>query len=95
VAELLRIQGELVILEGASDALVAAERHFRRALDWARQQQALAWELRTATSLGRLLRDQDRLSEAYRLLGSVYDRFTEGFGTADLREANNLLERLV
>jgi predicted ATPase len=94
VAELLRIKGELVILEGASDAATAAERHFRRALDWARQQQALAWELRTAASLARLLRYQQRLAEAYRLLGSVYGRFTEGFGTADLREANNLLAQL-
>jgi predicted ATPase/DNA-binding winged helix-turn-helix (wHTH) protein len=94
VAELLRIKGELVRLAGASDAAIAAERHFRRALDWACQQEARSWELRTATSLARLLRDQRRLTQARALLGTVYDRFTEGFGTADLQEAKDLLKEL-
>jgi predicted ATPase len=94
LAELLRIKGELVILEGAADAAAAAEGHFLRALDWARRQQALSWELRTATSLAQLWRDQNRAAEAHELLGSVYGRFTEGFETADLREAKSLLEHL-
>jgi len=93
-AELLRIKGELVILEGAAGAAAAAEGHFQRALDWAGRQQALSWELRTATSLARLWRDQNRAAEARELLGSVYDRFTEGFDTADLRQAKSLLEHL-
>jgi predicted ATPase/DNA-binding winged helix-turn-helix (wHTH) protein len=93
-AELLRIKGELVILEGGADAAAAAEGHFLRALDWARRQQALSWELRTATSLARLWRDQNRAAEARELLGCVYGRFTEGFDTGDLREAKSLLEHL-
>jgi predicted ATPase len=92
MAELLRIKGELIILEGAADA--AAEGHFQRALDWAGRQQARSWELRTATSLARLWRDQNRAAEARKLLGSVYDRFTEGLDTADLRQAKSLLEHL-
>ena len=68
IAELLRIKGELAILEGAPDAAAAAERHFRRALDWAGRQQALSWELRAATSLARLRSDQHRVVEASELL---------------------------
>jgi predicted ATPase/DNA-binding winged helix-turn-helix (wHTH) protein len=94
VAELLRIKGELVILEGAANAAAAAERHFQRALDWARREQALSWELRTATSLARQWRDQHRVAEARELLGSVYGRFTEGFETSDLRRAKGLREQL-
>jgi predicted ATPase len=65
-----------------------------RALDWARRQGALSWELRTASSLARLWRDQHRVEQARALLGSVYGRFTESFATADLREAKGLLEEL-
>jgi hypothetical protein len=66
-------------------------------LSWTRpgdRQQALSWKLRTATSLARSWRDQNRAAEARELLGSVYDRFTEGFDTADLRQAKSLLEHL-
>jgi predicted ATPase/DNA-binding winged helix-turn-helix (wHTH) protein len=94
-AELLRIKGELVILEGAVDAAAAAEGHFLRALDWAHRQDALSWELRTATSLARLWRDQHRAAEARGLLGPIYGRFTEGFATADLQQAKMLLEQLM
>jgi predicted ATPase len=73
---------------------VAAEDHFRQALDWARRQGALSWELRCATSLARLRRDQARHEEARELLASVYDRFTEGFATADLRAAKALIDEL-
>jgi predicted ATPase len=54
----------------------------------------LSWELRTATSLARLLQDQSRSADALTLLQSVYDRFTEGFATADLRAAKTLLDAL-
>ncbi len=64
------------------------------ALDWARRQGALSWELRAATSLARLLRDQDRSADATALLQPVYDRFTEGFATADLKTAKALLDDL-
>ncbi len=91
VAELLRVKGELLLLENASVAAVAAEDQFRQALDWARRQGALSWELRAATSLARLWRDQNRIKEARELLAPVYDRFTEGFETADLKEAKTLI----
>jgi hypothetical protein len=91
IAELLRIKGELVLLQGAPEAAAAAEGHFRQALDWARRQGALSWELRAATSLARLLRDQGRPADATALLQPIYDRFTEGFDTADLKTAKVLL----
>ena len=94
VAELLRVKGELLLSRGAPEAAAAAEGCFRQALDWAAQQGALSWELRAATSLGRLWRDQARSKEAHQLLAPVYDRFTEGFATADLRAAKSLLEEL-
>jgi predicted ATPase len=93
MAELLRIKGELLLLQDASNA-AAAEDHFRQALDWARRQGALSWELRCATSLARLRRDQARNEEARELLAAVYDRFTEGFATADLRAAKALIDDL-
>jgi predicted ATPase len=88
------VKGELLLLQGAPEAAATAEDHFRQALDWARRQGALSWELRAATSLARLLRDRDRIGEARDLLSSVYGRFTEGFGTADLQAAKQLLDKL-
>jgi hypothetical protein len=93
-AEILRAKGEIIRKEGASDAAFAAEALFRRSLDMARQQQTLSWELRAATSLARLWRDQGRIREAHDLLASVYGRFTEGFRTADLVTARTLLDEL-
>jgi len=61
----------------------------------ARAQQAKSWELRTATSYARLMRDQGRVGEAYELLAPVYGWFTEGFGTKDLKDAKALLDVLV
>ena len=84
----------MILLEGAADAAVGAEQHFRRAFDLARRQDALFWELRTATSLARLWRDQYRPAEARDVLQPVYDRFTEGLTTTDLKQAKNLLEQL-
>jgi predicted ATPase/DNA-binding winged helix-turn-helix (wHTH) protein len=94
IAELLRIKGELLLLQGEPGAAAAAEDHFRLALDWARRQGALAWELRTASSLARFWRDQHRVKKARELLESVYSRFTEGFASADLQAAKSLLEEL-
>jgi predicted ATPase/DNA-binding winged helix-turn-helix (wHTH) protein len=94
VAELLRIKGELVLLEGGPDAAEAAEDHFGQALDWARRQGALSWELRAATSLARLWCDQNRTKAARQVLAPVYDRFTEGFETTDLKAAKLLLDCL-
>jgi predicted ATPase len=93
-AELLRIKAELLLLRGAAGAAAAAEDHFRQALDWARRQGALSWELRAATSLARLWRDQNRSTEAVALLAPIYNRFTEGFETADLKTAKALIDSL-
>ena len=94
-ADLLRIKGALILGEGARGAATVAEDHFLRGLDLARRQGARSWELRCATSLARLWRDQARSKEARELLAPVYDRFTEGFATADLRAAKALLEELL
>jgi predicted ATPase len=94
MAELMRVKGELLLLQGAPGAAAAAEDHFRLALDWARRQGALSWELRAATSLARLLRDRDRIGEGRDLLAPIYKRFTEGFGTADLQSGKKLLDEL-
>jgi predicted ATPase len=91
---LLRVKGELLLLQGAEGAAATAEDHFRQALDWARRQGALSWELRAATSLARLLRNQGHTADAKALLQPVYDRFTEAFDTADLNAARVLLHAL-
>ena len=90
-AETLRIKGWLLSLKGD---LEAAERAYLASLDWARTQQAKSWELRTATSYARLMRDQGRVSTALDLLAPIYGWFTEGFGTKDLKEAKALLDEL-
>ena len=91
VAELLRIKGELVVSHDALGAKRAAEEHFRQSLDWGRRQGALSWELRSATSLARLMMSGGQPEPARQLLAPVYHRFTEGFDTADLRAAKQLL----
>jgi predicted ATPase len=92
--ELLRIRGKLLLLQGATGAAAAAEGSFRQALDWARRQGALSLELRAATSLARLLHDQGGSADPKAMLKPVYDQFTEGFGTADLKAAKALLDAL-
>jgi predicted ATPase/DNA-binding winged helix-turn-helix (wHTH) protein len=94
IAELLRIKGELLLADCTPDAAVNAEEQFSGALDRARRQGALSWELRTATSLARLWRDQHRVAQARELLGPVHAHFTEGFATADLQIAKRLLQQL-
>jgi predicted ATPase len=90
-AETLRIKGWLLALQGDS---AVAERSYIASLDWARQQQAKSWELRTATSYARLLCAQGRVREAHDLLAPVYAWFTEGFATKDLKDAKALLVEL-
>jgi predicted ATPase len=92
-AEIHRVAGEIALRSPAPDA-ARAESYFTAALAIARQQQAKSWELRTATSYARLMRDQVRVREAHDLLAPVYGWFTEGFGTKDLTEARTLLEEL-
>jgi predicted ATPase len=92
--ELLRLKGELSLLQSTPAALEMVEDLFRQALDGAREQGALSWELRAATSLARLLRNQGRAADAITCLQPVYHRLTEGFGTADLIAAKQLLDEL-
>jgi predicted ATPase len=94
IPDLLRIKGELRLLQRTQGAATEAEGHFRQALDWARRQGALSLELRAATSLARLLRDQGGSADGLALLQPVYNRFTEGFNTADLQAAKALLDDL-
>jgi hypothetical protein len=82
-----RVRGE--------DAIAAAVDCLRRSLDFAREQSILSWELRTATSYARLHRDQGNVGDARKLLEPIYGRFTEGFGTLDLKAARQLLDELV
>ncbi|MBV8111940.1 MAG: winged helix-turn-helix domain-containing protein [Hyphomicrobiales bacterium] len=93
-AELIRLRGELLLRRSADTHIAEAEDCFRKANDLALEQGALFWELRVALSLARLRATQGRHNEARRLLASVYDRFTEGFATTDLRAAKALLEEL-
>jgi len=72
----------------------SADSVFLQAIDLARSQHALSWELCAAASFARLERDQDRSGKGYELVTAVYDRFTEGFGTADQVSAKTLLDGL-
>jgi class 3 adenylate cyclase/predicted ATPase len=91
--EVHRIAGEIALKSIAPDR-EKAEKHFERALRVAHQQHQKSYELRAATSLARLWRDQGKVQQARELLGPVYGRFTEGFDTRDLKEAGALLDEL-
>jgi predicted ATPase len=95
-AEVYRLQGELLqrVEDRAQRADVTPEACFRQALDIARRQEAKSFELRAAISLARLWRQQDKRREAYDLLAPVYGWFSEGFDTADLKDAKVLLDEL-
>jgi predicted ATPase len=88
-----RVKGELLLLQNPSDT-TEAERRFRTAIEIARRQSARSPELRATTSLARLLRDTNRCDEARKMLAAIYNWFTEGFDTADLKEAKALLGEL-
>jgi predicted ATPase len=91
-AELLhRVPGDL--LNAAGDRS-GAERHYRQAIEVAERQSAKLLQLKASTSLARLWRDQGKRAEARNLLGPIYDWFTEGFDTPDLKDAKALLDEL-
>ena len=92
-AELLRLRGALSLLLPEPDRSVA-ESSFRRALVAARERGARMWELRAGADLARLWLGRDARAEARDLLGPVYGWFTEGFDTADLKDAKALLDEL-
>ena len=89
-AEVHRLDGDLLLATGGG----AAAARYHRALAIAREQGTCSFELRAATSLARLLREQGRPAEARELLAPIYGWFTEGFDTGDLVEAKALLEQL-
>ncbi|MGH7781057.1 MAG: adenylate/guanylate cyclase domain-containing protein [Candidatus Binataceae bacterium] len=92
-AELNRLRGELLLMRGNPERGVA-EKCFREAIEVAQRQSAKSWELRATTSLARLLRDTNRRDEARAILAEIYGWFTEGFDTADLKDAKALLDDL-
>jgi predicted ATPase len=92
-AELYRVKGELLLRQAVPDEQ-EAEACLRQAFDVARHQQAKALELRAAMSLARLWQQQGKRDEARALLAPIYGWFTEGFDTADLQEAQALLEEM-
>ena len=92
-AELYRLKGEAILGRGPS-AEAEAEACFGKAIEIARKQSAKWWELRATVSLARLMRDTGRRNEARAVLADIYNWFTEGFDTADLKEAKGLLEEL-
>jgi predicted ATPase len=88
-----RVKGELLLAQNPSD-VAEAEQCFRTAIEIARRQSARMAELRATTSLARLLDEQGRRNEARTMLADIYGWFTEGFDTADLRDAKALLDEL-
>ena len=91
--ELHRLKGELLLKQ--NDSIVEeAENCFRSAIEIAGNQSAKSWELRTTMSLARLMASQRRRDEARTMLADIYNWFTEGFDTADLKDAKALLDEL-
>jgi predicted ATPase len=90
-APLHLIRGDLLI---AMNDLPAAQVSFQKSIAVARRQSAKLYELRAASSLARMRRDQGKRAEARDLLASIYGWFTEGFGTPYLKEAKALLDEL-
>jgi predicted ATPase len=88
-----RLKGEL-LLQQNTDNQAEAETCFHQAMTIAQNQLAKSWKLRAATSLARLWQQEGKRQEAHDLLAPVYHWFTEGFDTADLRDAQALLEAL-
>jgi predicted ATPase len=92
-AELHRVKGELLLLSTPDDPR-SGEDWFKQAIEIAQLQSVKSLELRAAVSLARLEQDRGKRGEARDVLAPVYDWFTEGFETADLKEAKALLEQL-
>jgi len=93
-AEIHRLKGELLLKEQDDSSAAEAQSCFERAIEIARKQSAKSLELRATMSLGRLLDEQGRRDEARVMLAGIYNWFTEGFDTADLKDAKALLDEL-
>jgi len=105
MGELLLIQGKgrtvsqaasagKVASEAEPPSIAQAEACFNQSIKIAREQKAKSWELRTVMNVARLYQNQGKQKQARVLLAEIYDRFTEGFDTVDLREAKALLSAL-
>jgi len=81
----------MLMRQGKSDEAVT---QVRASIECARQQQAKSWELRSSTTLAELLAERGQRKVAYDLLAPVYNWFTEGFDTRDLKEAKALIDEL-
>ena len=97
-ARLLRLKGDLALrrsgVEAEPGVQTEAEECFRKSIEIARQQEARSFELRAVTSLSRLWKQQGKKAEARQALAEIYGWFSEGFDTADLKDAKALLEQL-
>jgi class 3 adenylate cyclase/tetratricopeptide (TPR) repeat protein len=91
-SDLQRLDGDLILATSGTPEEAAAR--YQEALDIARVQKAKSFELRAATSLARLWRDNGKRAEARDLLAPLYAWFTEGFDTGDLKDAKALLDQL-
>ena len=91
LAEVLRLKGWMLMRQGRDEE---AERVLRASIDWARQQQAKSWELRSSTTLAELLVKRGQRDAAREMVGPIYNWFTEGFDTHDLTAGRKLLESL-
>jgi predicted ATPase len=91
LAELYRVKGELLL---NTARLTEAEACLHQAIEVAKQQQAKSWELRASMSLARFYRDRGKRQAARVLLTKIYNQFTEGFDTEDLRETKAILNEL-
>lgn len=92
--ELLRLRGDLRLLRDGMRSHDAASADYQQAIQFAQKREALSLELRAATSLARLWQRQGQAEQAHAMLAPVYNRFSEGFETADLQEAHALLSEL-
>ena len=88
------LAGGKAVVEAESPAVTNAEGCFNESIKLAQRQKAKSLELRSVISMARLYQNQGRLKEARSLLAQMYDRFTEGFDTMDLREAKALLDEV-
>jgi adenylate cyclase len=91
-AEIHRLRGEQLLMQGAGENDV--EQHYKEAIKVARQFGAKSLELRAISSLSRLWHKQGKSAQALQMLEEIYGWFTEGFDTADLKEAKALLDEL-
>src|SRR5262249_550014 len=92
MAELLRIKGDIVRRQGHAGAQDEAGTYLLQAIDWARGEESLLWELRSALCLAKMRREQGRAAAARQLVLPVYQRFTEGRNRTDLKGAESFLK---